>query len=106
MALGSVLAQSAPSATTLTDAYTVPSSTDVTVHVVVANRSAVATMFRISVAANGAGDATSQYIAYDTAIAGNDVYVSPKITANASDVVRVYATLATLTFTVTGLARS
>lgn len=97
-----ILGQSNPSATTLTDLYTVPASTEVVGQVIVANRSAVATSFRISLAANGAADDNSQYIAYDVAIAGNAVYSSPKITIDATDKVRVYATLATLTFTLMG----
>jgi hypothetical protein len=106
MALVSKLAQSAPSAATLTDAYTVPASTQFEGIVIACNRSAAATSLRISLAPDGAGDATSQYIAYDLVIPGNDVYSTPRFAINAADVVRVFATLATLSFTVTGLERS
>lgn len=101
-----ILGQSNPSATTLTDIGTVPSATEWVAHVIVANRAAAATSFRISLAPNGAADDNSQYIAYDVPIAANDVYVSPKFGLDATDKVRVYATLATLTFTLTGVERT
>ncbi len=100
-----VLAQADPMATTLTDFYTVPGATQVVCStLVVANRSAVATTFRLSVAVAGAVDATKQYIAYDAAIAGNTtVSFTIGITLGAADVVRVYATLATLSFNLFGV---
>ena len=100
-----VLAQSNPVAATLTDAYTVPAATSTTVSsVVVANRSAVATTFRISVAVAGAADAAQQYLYYDMAISGNDTFVATiGISLAATDVVRVYATLATLSFSIFGV---
>jgi len=99
------LAQSNPSAATLTDAYTVPTSTQFRGKVIVVNRSSTATSFRISLAPNGAADANSQYIAYDVPISGNNVYESSEFFIDAADVVRVYATLATLTFNITGIER-
>lgn len=100
-----VLGQSAPAATTLTDIYTVGASTSAVVSsLVVANRSATATAFRVSVAPAGAGDATSQYLYYDIAIEGNDTFAATLgIGLATTDVVRVYATLATLTFSVFGV---
>lgn len=100
-----ILGQSNPSATTLTDLYTVPASTEATLQVVVANRGA-ATSFRLAVAPNGASDDNSHYTAYDVAIGANSVYTSPKITVDAADVVRVYATLATLTFSAFGAQKT
>jgi len=100
-----ILAQSSPSATTLTDAYTVPASTEASISsVVVCNRSATATTFRISVAANGAADTNAQYLYYDIPIPGNDTFVATiGITLDASDIIRVYATLATLSFNIFGI---
>lgn len=100
----SVLAQSAPSATTLTDIYTAPASTSVVISTInVCNRSATATSFRISVAVAGAADATKQYLAYDTPIDGNDsITITTGVTLATTDVLRVYATLATLSFNVFG----
>lgn len=100
-----VLAQSNPSAASLTDAYTVPAATQVSISSIsVCNRSATATTFRISVAINGAVDTNAQYLYYDIPIPGNDTFVATiGITLDASDVVRVYATLATLSFNIFGV---
>ena len=100
-----VLGQTNPAAATLTDSYTVPGATSATVSTItVANRSATATEFRISVAVAGAANNNIQYIAYDAPIAGNDtISLTIGLTLAATDVVRVYATLATLTFNIFGV---
>lgn len=100
-----VLGQSKPSATTLTAAYTVPAATTATVStVMVANQSATATAFRISVAVAGAADTPSQYLYYDIPINGNDTFAATiGITLAATDVIRVYNTLATLSFNIFGV---
>lgn len=99
-----VLGQANPSATTLTDTYTVPVGSQAVVSVInVANRSSVATAFRISLAPAGVADNNQHYIAYDVAIQGNEVFsFTNGYTLNTTDVVRVYATLATLSFTICG----
>jgi len=99
------LGQSKPTAATLTDIYTVPSSTEAIVSsIVVCNQSATATAFRISVAPAGAADATSQYLYYDVAIPGNDTFAfTGGVSLATTDKIRVYNTLATLSFTVTGV---
>lgn len=100
-----VLGQEDPVAATLTPLYTVPASKDAMVSsVVVCNRSATATSFRISVAPLGAADSNEQYHYYDFAIPGNDTFVATiGITLATTDVVRCYATLATLSFNAHGL---
>jgi hypothetical protein len=100
-----VLGQNAPAATVLTDLYTVPGGTGVAVSsVTVCNRSATPTTFRLSVAPAGAADATSQYVYYDVPIAGNDTFVATLgITLAATDKVRCYATLATVSFSLFGV---
>lgn len=100
-----VLGQSKPSAATLTDIYTVPALTSATVSTItVCNQSATPTAFRISVAPAGAADATSQYIYYDVAIAGNDTFACTfGVTLEAASVIRVYNTLATISFSVFGV---
>lgn len=100
-----ILGQSNPSAATLTDIYTVPGSTSAVIATIfVANRSSVATSFRIAVAPAGAADDLKHYIYYDIEIAGNDSFATTTgINLETTDKVRVYATLATLSFTVTGL---
>ena len=100
-----VLGQSAPTAATLTDLYTVPAATQTTVSsITVCNRSATATTFRLSVAVAGAADATTQYLYYDVDINGNDTFTATLgITLGATDKIRCYATLATVTFTAFGV---
>jgi len=100
-----VLAQTNPSAATLTDSYTVPSSTSATISTItVANRSSTATSFRISVAVAGAANDNKQYLYYDVAIPGNDTFAATiGVTLATTDVIRVYATLATLTFNIFGV---
>jgi len=100
-----ILGQSKPSATTLTDVYTVPALNQAILSsIVVANQSGTATSFRVAVAVAGAADNTKQYVAYDMPIAGNDVVpLVLGITLGAADVVRVYATLATLSFNLFGV---
>jgi len=99
------LAQANPLAATLTDVYTVPALTSAVLStIMVANRSATATSFRISVAIGGAANSDEQYIAYDVAIDGNDIQeITVGVSLAATDVVRVYATLATLSFNLFGV---
>lgn len=100
-----ILGQSKPSAATLTAAYTVPALTTATVSTItVANQSATATAFRISVAINGAADTAAQYLYYDIAISGNNTFATTiGITLGAGDIVRVYNTLATCSFNIFGV---
>ena len=97
-----ILGQQAPSATTLTDLYTVPSGRNATVKVVIANRGVAAT-FRVSVAVAGAVDSSEQYVAYDKPISTNDTGVTAAIMIGSTDVVRVYASTSNLSFTCTGV---
>jgi len=100
-----VLGQSAPTAATLTTLYTVPTSKSaIGSSIVVCNRSAVATSFRIAIRPLGAAIANSQYLYYDIVINGADTFVGTiGITLAATDIVSVYATLATLSFSLFGV---
>ena len=99
-----VLGQSAPSATTATTLYTVPSATsanDSTINV--CNRSASSDTFRIAVRPAGASLATSHYLAYDASIVANDsISVTIGVSLATTDVVTVYAGTANLTFAAFG----
>jgi hypothetical protein len=99
-----VLGQSAPSATTNTTLYTVPSATETVISTVsVCNRSATAATFRIAVRPNGATLANEHYVVFDAAIAGNDtLFLTVGATADASDVVTVYGSTANLSFAAFG----
>jgi len=99
-----VLGQRNPAAATLEVIYTVPADTEaVASTLTVSNRSAVATSFRVRVAPAGAADNDVHSIYHDIAISGNDTFAATLGFALATtDEVRVYATLATLTFSLFG----
>ena len=95
-----VLGQSSPSAATLTTLYTVPASTSTVVSTLtVANRSATDTSFRIAVRPAGASISNEHYTHYDVPIIGNDTLtITIGMTLATTDVISVYATLATVSF--------
>jgi len=103
-----VLGQLDPAAATAEDLYTVPASTEAIVSTItVANRSATATSFRLSIAIADELEDDKQYIAYDVAIEGNEAKsFTLGIGLAATDVIRVYATLATLSFSAFGVEKS
>jgi hypothetical protein len=96
------LAQSNPSATTLTDAYTVPAAKHATVEVVACNRGTAATI-RLSHAIAGAANTAAQYLLYDHALDAAASKVTAKFTVKATDVIRVYASSADVAFNVNGI---
>lgn len=96
-----MLAQGAPTAATLTALYTVPAAKHATVRVLVCNRGAADT-FRIAVSPAGAAIANAQYLAYDQPLEANDSASSVAFTVAETDLVRVYSTNGTLSFSVTG----
>ena len=99
-----VLAQSAPSATTNTDIYTVGAGKQAVVSTItVANRGTSASSYRIAVRPAGATLANQHYLAYDIAIAANDTTVlTIGVTLTATDIVTVYALSANLSFGIYG----
>ena len=99
-----VLGQSAPSATTNTTLYTVPSATSAVVStLVVANRAATAATYRIAIRPAGATLANEHYIAYDVIVGGGDsTTLTLGITLAATDVITVYASTANTSFSVFG----
>ena len=100
-----ILGQLAPTATTLTDLYTVPAGSATTVSSLsVCNRGATATTFRISVVIAGASDASKQYLFYDQALDSNSTFIATiGITLNSTDSIRVYAGNENLSFNVFGI---
>ena len=99
-----VLGQSAPSATTNTDVYTVGSGKQAIISTItVANRSATARTYRIAVRPAGATLANQHYIAYDVSVLANDTTaLTLGVTLTATDVVTVYASTADLSFGIFG----
>lgn len=106
MSLAAAAGQLNPSALTATKLYTA-TATITTLRVVVVNRAAVQTTFRISKRVAGAAANDKQFNGgYDTPIDGNDIYESPTMVLAATDEVWVYATDATLAFNVEGIEQS
>jgi hypothetical protein len=99
-----VLAQSAPSATTNTDVYTVGSGKQATVSTItVCNRAATAATYRIAVRVAGTTIANEDYIAYDASVPANDtIALTLGVTLGAADVVTVYASSANLSINLFG----
>ena len=99
-----VLGQVAPSATTATTAYTVPSATEAVISTIfVCNRGTDAATYRLAVRPNAATLANQHYIAYDVLILGStSTAITVGVTMDAADVLTVYASSANLSFNVFG----
>jgi hypothetical protein len=99
-----VLGQQNPSATTATTLYTVPSSTSTVVStIMVTNQGAAAATFRIAIRPAGEALANKHYIAYDVTIASLDsVAVTVGLTLATTDVITVYSSTATMSFSAYG----
>ena len=99
-----VLGQVNPAATTATTLYTVPSATNTVVStIVVCNQAASAATFRIAVRPAGATLAAIHYVAYDVTVGASDsTALTLGLTLAATDVITVYGSTATLSFTAFG----
>lgn len=98
------LGQSAPSATTNTDLYTVGASkAAVCSSLVVCNRAATTGTFRVAVRVAGAVIANKQYLYYDAELAANSTLTATiGITLATTDVVTVYASSTDFSFNLFG----
>jgi hypothetical protein len=99
-----VLGQAAPAATTDTDVYTVPSSTEAVISsITIVNRGNTAGTFRIAVRPDGDTIADRHYIAFDTPIQANDsIPLKAGITVNDSDVITVRFSSANMSVSIFG----
>jgi hypothetical protein len=99
-----VLGQNDLPATTLTDVYTVPASTETVIStIVIANRTAAAESFRIAIRTGGDAVEDKHYIAYDVPISANDsTTLTLGVTLEATDVLSVYASAVDLSVNVFG----
>lgn len=99
-----VLGQSSPAATTDTTLYTVPSATQTVASTIsVCNRSSTGGTFRIAIRPAGVSIANQHYIAYDTAVPGNDsIHLTLGLSLGNTDVVTVYANNTNLSFNLFG----
>jgi hypothetical protein len=96
-----ILGQAAPTDTSNTDLYTVPTATEsVTSTIAIANTTASAATARVFVRANGAAAAASNAIIYDASVPGNStITLTLGITLDAADVITVKSSTANaLTF--------
>lgn len=99
-----VLGQVNPSATTATTAYTVPSATETVISTItVANLGPAPATYRLAVRPNGATLENKHYITYDVSVAPQSTdTLTLGITLDASDVVTVYSSTATMAFNLFG----
>lgn len=99
-----VLGQSTPAITTATTAYTVPSATSAVISTInICNLDTFAASFRLAVRPAGATLADQHYLAYGTAVPGNDsLALTFGITLAATDVITVYSSSGLLTFNIFG----
>jgi hypothetical protein len=99
-----VLGQVNPSASTATTAYTVPSATQTVISTIsICNMGAAPATYRIAVRPDGASLANQHYIVYDANIAPQDTEtLTLGMTMDATDVVTVYASTATMAFNLFG----
>ena len=99
-----VLGQSNPSATTATTLYTVPSATATVVStIVICNQASSSATFRLSVRPAGATQTAAMYLAYDVTVGASDsTALTLGITMATTDILTVYGSTATLSFTAFG----
>ncbi len=82
--------------------YTAPASTNIKLKVTIANRSTAAT-YRVALVPGGGSTGNSNYVSYDEDIGANVSVTSTTFTLTATDVVRVEASTANVTFTAFGI---
>lgn len=99
-----VLGQSAPSATTATTLYTTPAATSTIVSTInVSNTSATTDTIRIAVRPAGATLSNQHYVAFGVVLVGGAVFsMQAGITLATTDVVTVYSTNGTSSFSAFG----
>lgn len=98
-----VLGQSAPAAVTATTLYTTPAATQTVCSTLAVCNRGTPTTFRVAVRPAGATLVDQHYIVYDNYVNQYDtVFLTLGVTLAATDVVTVYAGLATLSFSLFG----
>jgi hypothetical protein len=99
-----VLGQSNPSATSETTLYTVPSATQTVVSsITICNLAATDATYRIAIRPDAETLENKHYISYDSTIPANDtIGLTLGVTADAADIVTVYASTASVAFNIFG----
>lgn len=94
------LGQQAPAATTEVTLYTVPASKAAVLSTIsVCNRDSGSATFRIAVLPGGGTTANADYLYYDETVTGNSTFlITAGIAMATTDVIKVYASTANLTF--------
>ena len=98
-----ILGTLAPSATTNTVLYTVPSSTQANANLFATNRDTPAANIRVALTPNGQTLGNEDYIAYGLSLDPGQTMNLTGLCLNAGDFVTVYAGSANLTFVLTGI---
>ncbi len=103
-----VLGQSNPAATTLTTLYTVPASTQAVVSTItICNQAATAGTYRVAVRPAGASITAAHYLVWDATVgAGDSVFLTVGVSLAATDVVSVYASSSSQSFSLFGVELS
>jgi hypothetical protein len=99
-----VLGQSAPSATTGTALYTVPSATEAVISTIsVCNRGSASGTFRLYIRPNDETLANKHYLVYDAGVAAKDtLFLTVGATLDATDVLYCYASTGDFSFNAYG----
>jgi hypothetical protein len=97
------LGQVSPAASTLTTLYTVPAARRASITVLICNRGTAATTVRVALSPSGAAIANAQYMLYDFALAANAAQSTFNFVAKATDVIRVLAASADVSFHANGI---
>ncbi len=99
-----VLGQSYPAAQTATSLYTVPASNSAVISTLnICNLNMSNGYFRVAVRPAGAALANSQYIAYDTPLAGSDsIALTLGMSLGNTDVLTVYSSTGNIAFSAFG----
>jgi hypothetical protein len=101
-----VLAQSIPSANNLTDIYTVPSTTSVSISsIIICNQNNInEIVFRISIAIAGEADDVKQYIYRDLPLSPNDTFIATiGVSLGSGDIIRVFSDTDNVSFNLFGV---
>jgi len=99
-----VLGQIAPSATTATTLYTVPSATSTVISTItICNQNSTAATYRVSVRPAAATQTTAMYIAYDVSLPANATdTLTLGLTLATTDVITVYSSATAVAFNAYG----
>jgi len=95
-----ILGQSNPAATTVTNLYTVPGSTEsVLSTITICNTASAAATYRISAVPSGDSASNKHFIAFDASVLGNDtIALTLGLTLSSSGSVNVFASSASVSF--------